>query len=123
MSETPNSPEQRITSDKPEKDPKRMAAGKNLAEYNKAMKRKKESGEPISPREPEGDCGEEEEGMSGTTKTLLLLGAVGLGYYLYTLTGKKEEAVKRQPVNNNNNVVNNNNVEENTVSKLRSFKN
>ena len=59
---------------------------------------------------------EEEEGMSGTTKTLLLLGAVGLGYYLYTSTGKKEEAVKRQPVNNNN-------VEENTVSKLRSFKN
>ena len=103
MSETLNNPEQRITTDKPEKDPKRIAAGKNLAEYNKAMKRKKESGQPINPREPEGDCeNNEEEGMSGTTKILSLLGATGLGCYLYTTTGKKEEAV------NNNNVVQNN---------------
>ena len=37
--------------------------------------------------------------MSGTTKTLLLLGAVGLGYYLYTTTisnGKKEVVQQQQ---------------------------
>ena len=115
MSETPNNPKQRITTDKPEKDPKRIVSRKNLAEYNRAMKRKKEPGQPINPREPEDDCKNNGEGMSGTTKILLLLGAAGLGYYLYTSTGKKGEAV-------NSNIVQNN-VEENTVSKLRSFKN
>ena len=111
MSETPNNPDQRIMTDKPEKDLKRIAAGKNLAECNEKEKR---AGEPTTlGGEPEGDCGE--EGMCNTTKIFLLLGAAGLGYYLYKTTGKKEEAV-------NNNIVQNN-VEENTVSKLRSFKN
>ena len=57
--------------------------------------------------------------MSNATKILLLAGAAGLGYYIYTATtnnGKKE--VVQQPVTQNNNEV-----QENTVSRLRSFKN
>ena len=127
------SSEERITIDKPEentgKNKARVEAGKRLAEYNKAMKRKKESGETCekperseSTRENNNDDDDNE--MNGTTKILMLLGVAGLGYYLYTTTGdsKKEEAVKRE---SNNNVVqsNNNDVQENTVIRLRSFKN
>ena len=118
-----NNSEQRITIDKPEKDPKKVAAGKNLAEYNKARKRKKESGETTNSKEPlhsEGNCENDDEKMSDTTKTLLILGAAGLGYYLYTTTTSdgEKEVVQQQPT-----VKNNNNVQENTVSRLRSFKN
>ena len=57
--------------------------------------------------------------MSNTTKILLLAGAAGLGYHIYTTTtnnGKK--GVTQQPVTQNNNEV-----QENTVSRLRTFKN
>ena len=45
MNEEITTSELRITMDKPEKNPKRVAAGKNLVECNKAMKSKKESGQ------------------------------------------------------------------------------
>ena len=84
MSESSNNPEQRITMDKPEKDPKRVAAGKRIREYNKMAGKKKESGEPT--HHEESNCENNNEKMSGTTKALLLLGAAGLGYYLYMTT-------------------------------------
>ena len=125
---TTSNPEQRITIDRPVentgKSKSRVEAGKRLAEYNKAMKKKKESGETTDSKEPlhsESNCENDNEEMSGTTKTLLLLGAAGLGYYLYTTTtnnGKKEVVRQQQPT-----VQNNNEVQENTVSRLRSFKN
>ena len=123
------SSEERITIDKPEentgKNKSRVEAGKRLAEYNKAMKRKKELGETTDSKEPlhsESNCENDNEEMSSTTKTLLLLGVVGLGYYIYTTTiNNSKEADKRE--SNNNVVQNNNNVQENTVSRLRSFKN
>ena len=126
-STTSNSREQRITIDKPEKDPRRVAAGKRLREYNKMAGKKKESGETPSPKEPshsESNFENDDEGMSGTTKTLLLLGVAGLGYYLYTTTttnnGKEENKKNvQQPVIQNNN----NDVQENTVNRLRSLKN
>ena len=119
---TTNNSEQRITIDKPEKDPRKVAAGKYLAEYNKAMKRKKESGETRETEHPEESVRENNnEEMSGTTKTVLLLGAAGLGYYLYTTTinNSKEKVHQQQPTVQSNN---NNNVQENTISRLRSFK-
>ena len=120
-STTSNNSEQPITIDKPEKNPKRIEAGKRLAAFNKMAKKKKESGEVTEPKEPEhhkeSTC---DEGMSGTTKILLLAGAVGLGYYLYTTTtnNSKKEVVQQPVIQNNNN-----DVQENTVSRLRSFKN
>ena len=125
---TANNPEQRITVDRPVenigKSKARVEAGKKLVEYNKAMKKKKESGETTDFKEPahfESTCENNNEEMSGTTRTLLLLGAVGLGYYIYTTTinNGKKEVVQQQPTIQNNN----NDVQENTVSRLRSFKN
>ena len=116
-----NNSEQRITIDRPientGKSKAKVEAGKRLAEYNKTMKRKKElgeTGEPARHEESVRENNNDDEEMSGTTKTLLLLGTVGLGYYLYT-NNSKEEVRK--------NVQNNNDIQENTVSRLRSFKN
>ena len=115
--------EQRITDDKPEKDPRRIEAGKKLAAFNKMARKKKESGD--EPKEPshsedcESTC--DNEKMDDTTKILLLLGAAGLGYYLYT---KSENNVVQTTVQNNNNEVRENNykVQENIASRIRSFK-
>ena len=115
-STTSNNPEQRITIEKPEKDPRRIEAGKKLAAFNKMVRKKKESGdelkEPEQHHPEESTCDNEE--TSNTTKILLLLGAVGFGYYLYTTTTNngKEEVVQQPTVQNNNN----NEVQENTVS-------
>ena len=122
MSEELNNSEHPITIDKPEKDPRRIEAGKRLATLNKMVNKKNESGEVTKPKESghheESNCDEAE--MSDTTKTILLLGAVGLGYYLYTTpTNNSKKEVVQQPVVQNNN----NEVQENTVSRLRSFKN
>ena len=86
MNEESNNSEQRITIGKPEKDPRRIEAGKRLAAFNKMARKKKESGELTEPKEPESTCENDNEGMSDTTKILLLAGAAGLGYYLYTTT-------------------------------------
>ena len=106
------SEEHQITTDKPEKGPRRIEAGKKLAEFNK-MARK-------APKEPEhheeSTC--DKEWMSNTTKALLLAGAAaGLGYYIYTTTANNSEA-PQQPSGQNNI-----DVQENAVSKLRTFKN
>ena len=107
------SEEHQITIDKPEKDPKRVEAGKKLAAFNK-MARK-------APKEPEhheeSTC--DKEWISNTTKTLLLAGAAaGLGYYIYTTTTANNSGAPQQPVTQNNNEV-----QENTVNRLRTFKN
>ena len=114
MSEELNNSEDRITVDKPEKDPRRIEAGKRLAAFNKMVRKRKE---PVDePKEPEHrENNNSEEGMSNTTKILLLAGVAGLGYYIYTATTNN---VVKQPVTQNNNEV-----QENTVSKLRTFKN
>ena len=112
---------------KPEKNPKRVAAGKNLANSNKAAKKAKEMGEisekPTRIEHPESSCenGNDNDEMDGTTRLIMLLGLAGFGYYLYTTTGdsKKDEVVKKE----SNVVQNNNDVQENTVNRLRSFKN
>lgn len=125
--------EERITIDKPEdnsgKSKARVEAGKRLAEYNKAMRKRKELGETGEPvRHDENNNNDEsvrdDKEMDGTTKILMLAGVAGLAYYLYTTTNnsKEEEKVKKnvqQPTVQNYN----NDVQENTVSKLRSFKN
>ena len=113
-----------ITVDKPEKDPRRIEAERKLAAFNKMVRKRKETGD--EPKELEhrdsGNNNNSEEEMSSTTKILLLAGAAGLGYYFYSTTNNsKEEAPRQQrqqPVTQNNNEV-----QENTVSKLRSFKN
>ena len=103
------SEEHQITIDKPEKDPRKVEAGKKLAAFNK-MARK-------APKEPkhheESTC--DKEWMSNTTKALLL---AGLGYYIYTTTTANNSEAPQQPVTQNNN-----DVQENTVSKLRTIKN
>ena len=106
------SEEHQITVGKPEKDPRKVEAGKKLAEFNK-MARK-------APKEPEhheeSTC--DKEWMSNTTKALLLAGAAaGIGYYMYTTTANNSETPLK-PVTQNNI-----DVQENTVSKLRTFKN
>ena len=116
MSEELNNSEDRITVDKPEKDPKRIEAGKRLAAFNKMVRKRKESED--VPKEPEhheeSTCENNNGEMSNTTKILLLAGAAGLGYYIYTTkTNNSEEEVLQ----------NNNEVQENTVSKLRTIKN
>ena len=118
------SEEQRITSNKPEKDPRKVAAGKRLAECNRKAKKEKESmemfDEPTRLERPESNCENDDEGTNGTTKVLMLVGVAGLAYYLCTKNDdKKEEVVKRE----SNVVQNNNDVQENTVNRLRSFKN
>ena len=106
-----------ITVDKPEKDPRRIEAGKKLAAFNKMVRKRKGSGDgPTEPEHHENNSGGE---MSNTTKILLLAGAAaGLGYYIYTTTNNSEKEVVQQPVTQNNNEV-----QENTVSRLRTFKN
>ena len=81
---TTNNSEQRITIDKPEdnsgKSKARVEAGKRLAEYNKAMKKKKELGEttekPGRPEESvrENENGENDEEMDSITKVIALAG-------------------------------------------------
>lgn len=123
-----SSEEQQITMNKPEKNPRRVAAGKNLANYNKAARKIKELGEMSEESaRPESNCknDDDDEEMGSTTKVLMLAGVAGLAYYLYTTTSdsKKEEVVKRESNGqSNNNVQNNNEVQENTVNRLRSFK-
>ena len=82
MNEESNSPKQQVTIDKPEKDPRRIEAGKRLVAFNKMARKKKESGEVTEPKEPSHseDRESNNEEMSGTTKILLLAGAAGLGY-------------------------------------------
>lgn len=121
MSEELNNPEHRITADKPEKDPRKVEAGKKLAAFNKMVRKRKESPKGPEHRENNSEEGPEhrEEEMSGTTKILLLAGAAGLGYYIYTTTNNSgPQQQQQQPVTQNNNEV-----QENTVSKLRTFKN
>ena len=123
MSGELNNSEQQITIEKPEKDPRRVEAGRKLAAFNKMARKRKESGG--EPKEPELHHTEEStcnnEGMSNEMKILLLAGAAGLGYYLYTTTNnsKKEVVHQQQPTVQKNN----NEVQENSVSKLRSFRN
>ena len=92
-STTSNNSEHRITVDKPEKDPRRVDAGEKLAAFNKMVRKKKESGDELKEPEHHKDRENNSEGeMSNTTKILLLAGAAGLGYYIYTATinnGKK----------------------------------
>ena len=109
------SEEHQITIDKPEKDPRKVEAGKKLAEFNKMARKGKEA-----PKEPEhheeSTC--DKEWVGNTTKALLLAGAAaGLGYYIYTTTANNSEA-PQQPVPQNNNEV-----QENTIGRLRTFKN
>ena len=123
MSEELINSEHRITVDKPEKDPRKVEAGKKLAAFNKMVRKRKESPKGPEHRENNSEGGPEhrEEEMSGTTKILLLAGVAGLGYYIYTTTnnsGKEAPQQQHQPVTQNNNEV-----QENTVSKLRTFKN
>ena len=103
-----------ITVDKPEKDPRRIEAGKKLAAFNKMVRKRKESPKELEHRDNNNNS---EEEMGNTTKILLLAGAAGLGYYIYTTNNGKKE-VPQQPVTQNNNEV-----QENTVSRLRTFKN
>ena len=124
MSEELNNSEHRITVDKPEKDPRKVGAGKKLAAFNKMVRKRKESPKGPEHRENNSEEGPEhrDEEMSDTTKILLLAGAAGLGYYIYTTannSGKEApQQQQQQPVTQNNNEV-----QENTVSKLRTFKN
>ena len=82
MSEELNNSEHRITVDKPEKDPRKVEAGKKLAAFNKMVRKIKESPKGPEHRENNSEEGPEhrEEEMSGTTKILLLAGVAGLGY-------------------------------------------
>ena len=119
MSEELNNSEHQITVGKPEKDPRRIEAGKKLAAFNKMVRKRKVSGD--EPKElehhEESTCDKGE--MSNTTKILLLAGAAGFGYYIYTATTNNDKKeVVQQPVTQNNNEV-----QENTVSRLRTFKN
>ena len=125
--------EERITIDKPEDNSKkskaRVEAGKRLAEYNKAMRKRKELGETTSSEEPvrlESNCENDVGTVSNdSTKIMIFVGLAGLAYYLYTTNNRKEEEVKRksdvqqqereQPIVQDNNV--------NSVIGLRSFKN
>ena len=129
-----NNSEKRITIDKPEentgKSKARVEAGKRLAEYNKAMRKKKESGETCEkPERPEESVRENNDSNDGemdwVTGVLTFLGLAGLGYYFYTTTGDSKKEV--EVVKKKSNVVQNNNnneyVQENSVSRLRSFKN
>ena len=122
MSEELNNSEHQITADKPEKDPRKVEAGKKLAAFNKMVRKWKESPKGPGHGETNSEEGPEyrEEEMSGTTKILLLAGAAGLGYYIYTTTNNSgpQQQQQQQPVTQNNNEV-----QENTVSKLRTFKN
>ena len=123
MNEELNNSEHQITVDKPEKDPRRIKAGKKLAAFNKMVRKRKESGDELKEPEHHEDRENNSEGeMSNTTKILLLTGVAGLGYYLYTKpeNNDKEEVKKNvQPTAQNYN----NEVQENTVSRLRTFKN
>ena len=114
--------EERITIEKPEKNPKRIEAGKKLAAFNKMAKKKKESGNELNEPEhyEESTCENDKEEMGNITKILLLAGAAGLGYYIYTTTNNSgpQQQQQQQPITQNNNEV-----QENTVSKLRTFKN
>ena len=78
------SEEHQITIDKPEKDPRKVEAGKKLAAFNK-MARK-------VPKEPEhheeSTC--DEEWMKNTTKTLLLAGTAAVLLFLHDNNSKQQ---------------------------------
>ena len=120
-----SSEEQQITMNKPEKNPKRVAAGKNLANYNKTAKKMKELGEmseePTRPKRSESNCENDDDEMDGTTKVLVLAGLAGLAYHLYTTSDSKNEGVKKKSEERPS-VQDNNDVQENNVNRLRSFK-
>ena len=76
-----------------------------------------------APKEPEhheeSSC--DKEWVSNTMKILLLAGAAaGLGYYIYTTTtaNNSEKETPQQPITQNNT-----DVQENTINRLRTFKN
>ena len=95
-----------ITSNKPDKNPARVAAGKKLEDYNKALK-----SNPPPPPPPPDNGGNEGEGNYYTT-IIVLAGLVGLGYYM--LSNSEEKGAVKKDV-----------VKEDVVkgSKLRKFNN
>ena len=119
---TTNNSGQRITIDRPVKNTgkskARVEAGKRLIEYNKKMRKIKESGETGEPVRPEESVRENNNDDDEMGKIILLLGAAGLGYHLYTTTINN---VKEEVRKNVQHIQNNNDIQENTVSKLRSF--
>lgn len=117
--------EKQIAIGRPEDDSRkskaRVASGKRLGEYNRAMRKREELGD-LEER-PEGSCeSNNNDSEDNSTRVMILAGLAGLAYYLYTTNARKVKEDKKEKVQHVQEDTQHNTIQEDKVNGLRSFK-